>query len=61
MFNVSVRAPPDGDDGIAYSDVVVCPAWDGGSPHNVDRVPDGSKKSRQHWALVVTGDAHLAT
>ena len=47
MFNIRARGSPEGDEYIAYGDVVVRPARDGGSLRNVDWVPDGSNNGRQ--------------
>ena len=40
MFDVRSRASPDDGKYIAYSDVIVCPTWNGRSLRNVDRIPE---------------------
>ena len=40
MCDVSKKASPDGDKYLAYSDVVVCPARNGGSLRNMGWVPE---------------------
>ena len=48
MFNVRVMAPTDGNKHITYSDVVVCPAWDGGpqSAETGRNLPSGFPMSK---------------